>query len=470
MELTFLGAAGTVTGSRFLLSAPTGRILIDCGMFQGPRAIRRRNWEPFPVPANSIDAVVVTHAHLDHCGYLPALVKQGFAGPIYCTHNSARLIPIILRDSAKLQEEDTAYARRSGYSRHAQPQVLYDAADAERAIDMLVGRDFTTPWQVATDLSARLDPAGHILGSATVTVTYQPASGSGATVAFSGDLGRGNHPLLKGPRRPHDADLVVMESTYGNREHADVDAEIEQMAAAIRRTIERGGTVVVPAFAVDRTEVLLTALRKLMDQHRIPRVPVHIDSPMALAAFDVYQDAIAKGDPEITTAALAEGVDAIDIPDLHQARTPEDSKALDAPGPKIIVSASGMGTGGRVTHHLKYFLPHAHNCVLLVGYQASGTPGQRLRDGAGSIRIHGQEVPVLAEIVDIEAFSVHADRDELLDWLGSPRQRPAAAYLVHGEEEAATELAAMIRTRLGIPAVVAEHGQSIEVLPRESRD
>jgi len=221
MELTFLGAAGTVTGSRFLLSAPTGRILIDCGMFQGPRAIRRRNWEPFPVPANSIDAVVVTHAHLDHCGYLPALVKQGFAGPIYCTHNSARLIPIILRDSAKLQEEDTAYARRSGYSRHAQPQVLYDAADAERAIDMLVGRDFTRPWQVATDLSARLDPAGHILGSATVTVTYQPASGSGATVAFSGDLGRGNHPLLKGPRRPHDADLVVMESTYGNREHAD---------------------------------------------------------------------------------------------------------------------------------------------------------------------------------------------------------------------------------------------------------
>jgi len=199
-------------------------------------------------------------------------------------------------------------------------------------------------------------------------------------------------------------------------------------------------------------------------------VPVHIDSPMALAAFDVYQDAIAKGDPEITTGALAEGVDAIDIPDLHQARTPEDSKALDAPGPKIIVSASGMGTGGRVTHHLKYFLPHAHNCVLLVGYQASGTPGQRLRDGAGSIRIHGQEVPVLAEIVDIEAFSVHADRDELLDWLDSPRQRPAAAYLVHGEEEAATELAAMIRTRLGIPAVVAEHGQSIEVLPREAMD
>jgi len=470
MELTFLGAAGTVTGSRFLLSAPTGRILIDCGMFQGPRAIRRRNWEPFPVPANSIDAVVITHAHLDHCGYLPALVKQGFTGPIYCSHNSARLIPIILRDSAKLQEEDSAYARRSGYSRHAQPQPLYDAADAERAIDMLVGRDFHERWQVIDGLFARLDPAGHILGSATVALTYSRPDEGDVRVVFSGDLGRGNHPLLKGPRLPSDADLVVMESTYGNREHADVDAELEQMAQAITRTIERGGTVVVPAFAVDRTEVLLTALRALMDQHRIPRVPVHIDSPMALAAFDVYKDAIAKGDPEITTAALAEGVDAVDIPDLHQARTPEDSKALDAPGPKIIVSASGMGAGGRVTHHLKYFLPHAHNCVLLVGYQAFGTPGQQLRDGASSIRIHGQDIPVLAEVVDIEAFSVHADRSELLDWLGSPRQRPAAAFLVHGEEQAATDLAATIRQRLGIPAVVAEHGQTIVVPPGEAID
>lgn len=467
MEVSFLGAAGTVTGSRFLISTDNGTVLVDCGMFQGPRSIRRRNWEPFPVQPATITAVVITHAHLDHCGYLPALVKQGFTGPIYCSSNSARLVPIILRDSAKLQEEDTAYARHSGYSRHADPRPLYDSSDAEAAIDLLTPRAFGEEWLVLPDLSARLDPAGHILGSATVTLTRMTGFDIDARVVFSGDLGRGNHPLLKGPRLPQDADVVVMESTYGNRDHADVDAELEEMAAAITRTIERGGTVVVPAFAVDRTEVLLTAVRSLMDQHRIPQVPVHIDSPMALAAFGVYRDAIAHADSEITTAALAEGVDVIDIPDLHQAYSPEESKALDTPGPKIIVSASGMGSGGRVTHHLKYFLPHADNCVLLAGYQAVGTPGQQLRDGASSVRIHGQDVPVRADIVNIEAFSVHADRAELIDWIGSARQRPGVVYLVHGEQDAAGELAATLRTDLHIPAVVAENGQAIEVPRRE---
>jgi metallo-beta-lactamase family protein len=329
-----------------------------------------------------------------------------------------------------------------------------------------VGRDFGEPWQVLPHLTAQLDPAGHILGSATVAITYATDSGDDVRVIFSGDLGRGNHPLLKGPRLPRDADLVVMESTYGNREHEDVDSELQQMANAIARTIDRGGTVLVPAFAVDRTEVLLTALRALMDQHRIPQVPVYVDSPMALAAFDVYRDAIAHQDPEITTAALAEGVDAIDIPHLQQAHTPEESKSLDTPGPKIIVSASGMGSGGRVTHHLKYFLPGASNCVLLVGYQAFGTPGQQLRDGARGVRIHGQDIPVAAEVVDIEAFSVHADRSELVDWIGAPRHRPGAAFLVHGEEQAAADLARTIRERCSIPAVVAEHGHTIEVPPR----
>jgi len=468
MELSFLGAAGTVTGSRFLVSSPSGQVLVDCGMFQGPRSIRRLNWDPFPVSPNSIDAVIVTHAHLDHCGYLPALVKQGFRGPIYASANTCKLVPIILRDSAKLQEEDTAYARRSGYSRHAQPEPLYDSRDAEAAIDLLIPRDFTDTWQVLDDLTARLDPAGHILGSATVSLEQTSGADAGARVVFSGDLGRGNHPLLKGPRPPLDADVVVMESTYGNRDHADTDAELEEMAAAITKTIRGGGTVVVPAFAVDRTEVLLTAIRALMDQHRIPRVPVHVDSPMALAAFDVYREAIAEGDSEITTAALAEGVDAIDIPDLHQAHSTEQSKQLDSPGPKIIVSASGMGTGGRVTHHLKYFLPHPGNCVLLVGYQAGGTPGQQLRDGASSIRIHGQDVAVLADVVDIEAFSVHADRRELLDWIASARTRPQAAYLVHGEPEPAAELARDLRTELAIPAIVAENGLRIQVHPGDS--
>jgi len=452
MELTFLGATGTVTGSRFLITTSAGRLLIDCGMFQGPRSIRRRNWEPFPVPASSIDAVVLSHAHLDHCGYLPALVNQGFRGPVYGSANTARLVPIILRDSAKLQEEDTAYARHSGYSRHQEPRPLYDSNDAEAAIALLLPQEFGQAWAPLTDLMVRLDPAGHILGSATVSVTQTEGADAGARIVFSGDLGRGNHPLLKGPRPPLDADLVVMESTYGNRDHVDTDTELDQMADAITRTINRGGTVVVPAFAVDRTEVLLMALRSLFDQHRIPRVPVHIDSPMALAAFDVYRNAVVHQDPEITTAVLAEGVAAIEVSDLHQAHTPDESKALDSPGPKIIVSASGMGSGGRVTHHLKYFLPHTENCVMLVGYQAVGTPGQQLN----------------ADVVSIEAFSVHADRDELIDWVGSARNAPESIYLVHGEQEAAAELAVTLRKRLSIPAVVASTGQTVEVHPGSS--
>ncbi len=467
MELTFLGAAGTVTGSRFLITTPGGQVLVDCGMFQGPRDIRRRNWDPFPIEPSTISAVLLTHAHLDHCGYLPALVKQGFDGPVYCTPNTARLVPIILRDSAKLQEEDTAYARKSGYSRHAEPRPLYDSTDAEKAIELLTPRQFHQDLQVLPDLIARFEPAGHILGSSTVTLTSTESSPGGmakvARVVFSGDLGRGNHPLLKGPRPPLDADVVVMESTYGNREHLDTDAELDEMADAITRTIHRGGTVVVPAFAVDRTEVLLSALRSLIDQDRIPAAPIHIDSPMALAAFDVYREAIADQDSEISSGALAEGVDAIELSDLHQAHSTDDSKALDIPGPKIIISASGMGSGGRVTHHLKYFLPHPANCVMLVGYQAMGTPGQQLRDGAGSIRIHGKDVSVQAEVVDIDAFSVHADRSELIDWIRSARNSPRAVYLVHGEDESANELAQRIRMELGIPAVIAQMGQTVEV-------
>ena len=461
MRVTFLGAAQTVTGSRFLVETPSGRILVDCGLFQGPRSLRRRNWEPMVV--EDLDAVVLSHAHLDHCGYVPALVARGFTGPVYCSPNSARLIPIILRDSARLQEEDTAYARRAGYSRHADPKPLYTSEDAEAAIELLAPRQFAQPFSVLDDLTCEFAPAGHILGSSIVTLTQTGDGGTDARVVFSGDLGRGTHPLLSGPEPPRDADVIVMESTYGDRAHADVDAEWEEMAQAICDTVERGGTVVVPAFAVDRTEVLLDALGRLIDQHRIPRVPIYVDSPMALAALSVYQEAISNADPEITTATIAEGTDRIQLDNLMQARSPEDSRNLDTPGPKIIVSASGMASGGRVTHHLKYFLPHPNNCVLLVGYQAFGTPGQQLRDGARSIRIHGQDIPVQARIVDIEAFSVHADQSELITWLDSSREKPAAVYLVHGEPDAASTLAARISAELQIPAIVAEDGSSVEI-------
>ena len=460
MFLTFIGAAGTVTGSKTLVESGTGRLLVDCGMFQGPRDIRSRNWEPFPVEPASLSSVVISHAHLDHCGYLPALVRDGFIGPVYCSPNSAELVPIILRDSARLQEEDTAFAARKGFSRHTQPRPLYDVDDAERAVSLLEPVPFGTPFEPVTGITARLDHAGHILGSSIVTL-HEDASGR--VVVFSGDLGRGNHPLLSPPVPPGDADAIVVESTYGNRRHDDVERELDQMAEAITRTLARGGSVVIPAFAVDRTEVLLRALHTLQDQQRIPIAPIHVDSPMALAALRVYVAAIQARDPELNSATAAEGPDAIDLPNLHEATTPQESMALDRGGARIIVSASGMGSGGRVTHHLKALLPDRANTVLLVGFQAVGTPGRMLLDGAHEIKIHGAYVPVRAEVVEIEAFSVHADADELLGWLMSASRKPGQVFVNHGEPDASQALADRVRREWDVAVVVPHPGERVRV-------
>ena len=460
MFLTFIGAAGTVTGSKTLVEAGSGRLLVDCGMFQGPREVRERNWEPFPLDPAELSSIILSHAHLDHCGFLPALVRDGFVGPVYCSPNTAELVPIILRDSARLQEEDTAWARKKGFSRHAEPQPLYDIEDAERAIALLRPIEFGTEFHPHEGVTASLDPGGHILGSSIVTLTEEA---SGRTVVFSGDLGRGNHPLLDPPAPPCDADAIVLESTYGDREHSDVETEIDEMAAAITRTLKRGGSVVIPAFAVDRTEVLLKALRTLQDQQRIPVAPIHVDSPMALAALKVYVRAIQDGDPEINAATVAEGPDAIDLPNLREATTPEESMALDRGGARIIVSASGMGSGGRVTHHLKALLPDRDNTVLLVGFQAVGTPGRMLLDGAHEIKIHGQYVAVRAEIVEIEAFSVHADSSELVDWVRSCSEPPRQVFVNHGEPEAARALAERIREELDVAVVVPQPGERVRV-------
>jgi metallo-beta-lactamase family protein len=463
--LTFIGAAGTVTGSKTLVEIETGgRFLVDCGLFQGPREVRARNWDPFPLDPRTLDCIVLTHAHLDHCGYLPALVRDGFDGPVYCSPNTARLVPIILRDSARLQEEDTEWARKKGFSRHTDPQPLYGIEDAEQAIFLLRPVEFGETFVPAPGATGRLEPGGHILGSSIVTITESATEQREAhTVVFSGDLGRGNHPLLDEPAPPLDADAVVVESTYGDRAHGDVQAEIDEMAAAITRTLKRGGTVVIPAFAVDRTEVLLRALRTLQDQQRIPIAPIHVDSPMALAAMRVYIEAIQDGDPEITSAVVAEGPDAIDLPNLHEATTPEHSMALDRGGARIIISASGMGSGGRVTHHLKALLPDRDNTVLLVGFQAVGTPGRMLLDGAHEIKIHGQYVAVRAEIVEIEAFSVHADAGELVDWLRSCTEPPRQVFVNHGEPQAAEALATRIRQELDVAAVVPAAGERVRV-------
>jgi len=458
--LTFLGATGTVTGSKTCVDVGAYRILVDCGLFQGPRDARARNWEPFPMPPTDLECVILTHAHLDHCGYLPALVRDGFVGPVHCSPNTAALVPIILRDSARLQEEDADFARRKGFSRHAQPRALYDTNDAERAIALLRPVEFGNPFAPCEGATASLAFGGHILGSSIVSITDDA---SGRTVVFSGDLGRGNHPLLRPPDPPSDAVAIVVESTYGNRQHEDVEAQLEIMASAITRTLKRGGTVVIPAFAVDRTEVLLKALRGLQDQQRIPIAPVHVDSPMALAAMRVYVQAIQDADPEITSATVAEGPDAIDLPNLREATTPQDSMALDRGGARIIISASGMGSGGRVTHHLKALLPDHDNTVLLVGYQAVGTPGRMLADGARELKIHGQYVSVRAEVVEVEAFSVHADAGELVDWLMSANRRPEQVFVNHGEPDAAQALAERVRDEWDVAVVVPHQGERVRV-------
>jgi metallo-beta-lactamase family protein len=461
-RLTFLGGVGTVTGSKTLVSTGDHRVLVDCGLFQGLRELRRRNWAPLPVDPASIDAVVLSHAHLDHCGYLPALVAQGFTGPVLCTAGTAELAAIVLRDSSRLAEEEAKDARAGGWSRHAEPRPLYDETDAQKAIDLLTvvpdGTAGTTTVQAAPGITVRLPTAGHILGSASPVLTAGTA-----VIGFSGDLGRRGHPLLIPPVPPPAAGTLVVESTYGDRQHPAPDRR--PLADAVRRTVERGGCVVIPAFAVDRTEVVLMALGELMRSGELPTVPVFVDSPMALAALRVYRQALSAGDsqvrPELVRAARA-GVDPFDPGDLREATTAAESMLLNRPDqPCIIVSASGMASGGRVVHHLAHLLPDRRNTVLLVGYQAVGTRGRALLDGARQLKIHGSYVPVRAEVHALDEFSVHADVDDLLAWLRSAPQPPQACYVMHGEPAASAALADRIRAELDWCAVVPTPGESV---------
>lgn len=453
--LTFLGAAGTVTGSRFLVEDEDSRILVDCGLYQGLRDLRARNWEPLQVDAASLDAVVLTHAHLDHCGYLPRLVREGFNGPVVCTADTAALTAIVLRDSAHLQEEDAAYARRAGFSKHRPALPLYTSEDAEKALLLLQPVGFFEAVPLTDTMSATLRPAGHILGSATVVV-----EAGGSRLLFSGDLGRPSHPLLSPPEPPAAADVVVVESTYGDRVHPPADSDL--FADAIRRTVRRGGTVLVPAFAVDRTEVVLAELQRLRHTGEIPELPVYVDSPMALAAVRVYRRALAEGRPDVRAGIE----DPLEPEDFIEARDALESERLNEPGhPCIIVSASGMATGGRVLHHLKHQLPQAMNTVVLAGFQAAGTRGRDLLEGARYLKIHGVYVPVRAEIVDAQAFSCHADSDEIIDWLASAPTAPAAAYVVHGEAAASATLATRITDELDWCAVPPRPDERVLVAP-----
>jgi len=454
-EIVFLGAAGTVTGSRFLLRHGDKEVLVDAGLFQGPRQWRERNWDEFPLPLDHIEAVIITHAHLDHIGYLPRLYRAGFRGPVYLTHTSADLAEIVLRDSAKLQVEDTEFAKKKGYSRHKDPQPLYDETDAEGVLSLLQTVNFFDPVSIIHGVTAAFYPAGHILGSACVGVEF-----FGSRVLFSGDISGGDHPLLIGPTDiPAGVwNAVVLESTYGNRRHPIPDDSFDR---AIARTIDRGGSVVIPAFAVDRTELVLLALREGIERGTIPDVPVYVDSPMATKAMAIYADAMARGDVDIRPEK--HDPTALNPGQLRIVTTVEASKALANEKGCIIISASGMATGGRVMHHLKRLLPNPLNTVVLVGYQAVGTKGAQILGGADSITIHGEDVAVAAEVVDVEGFSVHADQRELVQWLVSADTPPEQVLLVHGEDDAREGLAALLREEQGLHVVLPTYQEAIRL-------
>jgi metallo-beta-lactamase family protein len=454
-SLTFLGAAGTVTGSKFLLDAAGSRVMVDCGLFQGERVWRRRNWEPLSIDPARVDAVVLTHAHLDHSGYLPVLVRSGFSGPVRCTPETAELTAIVLRDAAHLAEEDAEHANAGGYSKHDPALPLFDSADAEKAISLLAPVDHGTATTLPGGIGLELRSAGHILGSA-----FAQLDVAGTRLLVSGDMGRSVHPLLRPPETPDDADVVVVESTYGDRLHEAVDDE--PLADAIRRTIGRGGVVLMPAFAVDRTFVLLMVLARLEAEGRIPSVPVYVDSPMALKALEVYLRAIERHDaqlrPEVTVASASYRPRGLK---LMPSRT--DSQGLNRPRrPCIVVSASGMATGGRVLHHLAHQLPNPRNSVVLTGFQVPGTRGRALADGVRQVKIHGRYVPVRAEVCTINAYSAHADAAELVQWLSGMRP-PDTAYVVHGEKDAAQALADRLGDELGWNAVVPRYLERVRL-------
>jgi metallo-beta-lactamase family protein len=453
--LTFLGAVGAVTGSKYLLTIGERRVLVDAGMFQGEKQLRRLNWEDFPVPPDTITDVLLTHAHMDHVGYLPVLVNAGFAGPVWCTAPTVDLARIVLRDAGFLQERDAEDARLGGWSKHANPRPLYDSADVERTLPLLTTVDYERDLDLGDEVTARWTRAGHILGAASIRVATPDGS-----VLFSGDLGRTDHPVLRPRETPRGADIVLVESTYGDREHPEpVNLPHEPLADAVRRAVARGGSVLIPAFAVDRTEIVLKALSDMRRDGRIPRTPVYVNSPMATAALEVYARA---------TEEMRADLDLSDLQrDLREVRSAEASRDLTTgpQQPSIIVSSSGMATGGRVLHHLERMLPDPRNAIVLTGYQAAGTRGRALLQGAPRLKMHGRYVGVRAEIVRDEEFSVHADASELVDWLRALDPAPGTVFCTHGEPAAAAALAARVEADLGLAAVVPSHGEVVLVEP-----
>ena len=452
--LQFLGAAGTVTGSMHLVTVGERHILLDCGLFQGLKALRLRNWDRRVPDPRRVDAVVLSHAHIDHSGYLPLLARQGFRGPIYCTPGTADLLEVVLPDAAHLQEEEAERANRKGYSKHTPALPLYTLEDARTALGLVERRGYDRAFAVTGSVQALLRQAGHILGSATAELQLEHAR-----LVYSGDLGRYDRPILPDPEPVPEADVLVLESTYGDRPHP-TGAE-DDLVRIVRDAAARGGAVLVPAFAVDRTQELLWMLRRLEAAGRVPVLPVYIDSPMAIEVTEIYRRHPEDCDAEMARA-LASGERPLAPGNLHVARTEQESRAINAVrGPAIIISSSGMATGGRILHHLTQRLPDPRTTVLLVGFQAAGTRGRALEEGASELKMFGQMVPVHARVERVDALSAHADSAEILRWLGGFQRPPRVTYLVHGEPAAAAALAGAIGARYSWRVEIAGDGETV---------
>jgi metallo-beta-lactamase family protein len=451
LKLNFLGAAGTVTGSRYLLDTGSQRLLIDSGMFQGYKQLRLRNWAKPPFDPAAVDAVVLTHAHIDHSGYIPRLVQQGFAGPVFCSAATLELCRILLPDAGHLHEEDARFANRHGFSRHHPALPFYTEAEAEACLQrfkvIAVGKDF----EPARGVTARLSPAGHILGATSVRVEH-----AGVSCLFSGDLGRPQDPLMKAPAAPLAADYLVVESTYGDRRHPDLDPQ-QELGQWLQRAIRRNGVIVVPTFAVGRAQTLMLQIARLKMQGQIPDVPVFLDSPMAVDAttlYRVFRDQHRLDEDECRRMCTAATL----------VNTSDQSRVLDGRrGPMIILSASGMATGGRVVHHLKTFVGDPANLVLFAGFQAPGTRGAALVAGARFVRIHGQQFAVHAEVGQLSSASSHADAEELLAWMRQMPAPPRQVFITHGEPGASDALRSRIEHELRWPAAVPEYRETVEL-------
>lgn len=449
VQITFLGGAGTVTGSKFLVKFGDDSLLVECGLFQGYKQLRLRNRTPLPIPPNHIKAVILTHAHLDHSGYLPLLVKEGFRGKVWCTPATRDLCEILLPDSGHIQEEDAAFANRHGFSKHSPALPLYTADDARASLKHLHTVPVFREFEPIHGWKARFYAAGHILGAASLLLEV-----GGQKLLFSGDLGRSDDLIMHPPEAPPMADVVVVESTYGDREHIKLPV-VDELAPLLERVCGRGGTAVVPIFAVGRAQALLHAIAELKHQSRLPHsLPVYLDSPMAIHSTEIFMSHLGE-----------HRLDAAQCRDMARVakmvRTPDESKAiLQHHGPKVILAASGMATGGRVLHHLAHYLGDHRNMVVLTGYQAPGTRGASLASGAAQIRIHGQDITVRAEVTQLLSASAHADARQLMTWLRAIPGKPRRVFVVHGDQEASDTLRRSIENDLRWRAMVPEHGST----------